>query len=206
MNRTSRKLLWFLLFAIFVKFSCQSPAKPQSQTKLIASKSEVKFNEKILNVSTHMDPSGANDFKLDLDVHLFTELESFYVQVGIALPSSDGKFDSFIAQSTSDVCKYFKNNNESMFLRLFFNSKFDNKSLPTSCPLKPGHFFVKGFRFNENLLKIRAVETKFMVGVDLCSLGIDQQLQCTVNMKFYGEIRDRKKWEKEMAGQIVVRG
>jgi Protein of unknown function (DUF1091) len=128
------------------------------------------------------------------------------VQVGIALPSSDGKFNSFIAKSTSDVCKYLRDSNESMFLRLFFNSKFEDKSLPKSCPIKPGHFFVKGFRFNESFLKIRSVETKFMVGVDLCSMGIDQQLQCTVNMKFYGEIRDRKKWEQEMAGRVVTTG
>lgn len=201
MSRARRKLLWFLLLATFVKFSCQSPAKPQSRTKLIASKSELKFDEKILNVSTHMNLSGPNDFSLDIDVHLFAELDSFLVQVGIALPSSDGKFDSFIAKSTSDVCKYFKDNNESMFLRLFFNSKFEDKSLPTSCPLKPAHYFIKGFHFNENFLKIRGMETKFMVAVDLCNFDPRQQLQCTVNMKFYGEIRDRKNWENEMSAR-----
>lgn len=203
MIQTRRKLLWFLMFASLTKFSYQ--ASPQPATKLIASKSEVKFDECLMNVTIQMQPSGKNDFRLDLHAHLFVEIENFHVRVGIALPSLDGSFDSFIAQSVSDVCKYFEDSNANMFLRLFFNGRFANKSLPTSCPIKPGHYYFEGFRFNESILKLRAVETKFMVAVDLCTMDQNQQLKCAAYMKFYGEIRDRKKWEKEIAEGNVTK-
>ena len=106
------------------------------------------------------------------------------------------------ANSVSDLCKYLENNDYNRFLKLFFAGRFTRRSFPTSCPIKPGKYFMEGFKFNETALKVRAVETKFMVRVDLCSMARDK-LKCAVNMKFYGEIRDRKRWEKEVAERSV---
>ena len=122
------------------------------------------------------------------------------VKVSMSLPSPNGKFDTTIQNTVQDVCRYYKSKNGNMFLRLFFNSKFSDKFFPTSCPIAPGHYFMDGFEFDEKFLSIRGVQTKFLVLIDLCqkSKESDGLLKCFVNMKFFGEIKDRKKWEKEM--------
>lgn len=127
-------------------------------------------------------------------------MPSFLVKIGIALPSSNGKFETYLMNSVADVCKYFKNNNGNMMLKIFFNGHFGNKNFPSSCPIKAGKYFMEDFRINDNLMSIRSMESKFMILVDFCtqSSGASGKLDCFVNMKFHGEARDRKKWLKEM--------
>lgn len=59
------------------------------------------------------------------------------------------------------------------------------------------------FQLNDEFLKIRFVETKFLVQVELCTM-VESKLKCFVDMKVFGEIRDRQKWEKEVAGRRVT--
>lgn len=134
---------------------------------------------------------------MNFEAQLYVELQEYFVRVGIALPTASGKYETLIKNSVQDICKYYQNNNGNMFLRLFFNGHFGNKSFPTSCPVKPDFYFMEGFMINENFLTIRTVETKFLILVDLCTKVVGK-LKCFVNMKFYGEVKDRKKWEKEM--------
>lgn len=58
--------------------------------------------------------------------------------MGVAVPSSNGKYETILVNSTANFCNYLKNNNNNMFLRIFFNGHFgDKKHLPSSCPIKP---------------------------------------------------------------------
>lgn len=135
-------------------------------------------------------PDDSYAFFISSQLHV--ELETLLVQVAVALPSSSGKFDAFATNSVGDVCKYFKTNNGNMFLRLFFNGHFGKRRFPSSCPIKPGFYSIENYQLNESFLRVRAVDTKFLVKINLCSGS-----ECFVRMKFYGEVRDRKKWEKE---------
>jgi hypothetical protein len=47
------------------------------------------------------------------------------------------------------------------------------------------------------MLKIRSVETKFLVAVDLCTKLENGKMHCIINMKFYGEVKDQNKWQQE---------
>lgn len=58
--------------------------------------------------------------------------------MGVAVPSASGKYDTILVNSTANYCKYLKDSNSNMFLRIFFNGHFgDKRHLPTSCPIKP---------------------------------------------------------------------
>lgn len=161
---------------------------------------ELEFDDKIVNASYQLHPIKGS-YSVDVSVELLVEVETFFVQVKIAFPSASGKFDKFISTTVSDLCKYYKNNNSNMFLRMFFNAHFKKTQFPTTCPIKPGLYFMEEFLINENLLKIRTVDTKLMLLVDFCTRSGSHNgaLECFVNIKAIGEIKDRRKWEQEMA-------
>jgi Protein of unknown function (DUF1091) len=169
-----------------------------SSSKLIARKFEIKFDEKIVNVTTKLDLQANDAYSFAFHTQLLTQLDSFIVQIGIALPSASGTFETFIQNTVQDVCKYYKNRNGNMFLLLFFNSKFTSRSFPNSCPIAPGNYFMEGFEIDEKFLKIRGLETEFRILIDLCQKVNGRKLSCFVNLKFHGEVKDRKKWEKEI--------
>lgn len=200
--------MWFVLATAF-KLSYQSVSKEkkfellletislQSSTKLIATKAETTFDKKFVNATVRLDLLPNGNYAVKFEAQVYVELQEFLVKVGIALPTSNGKYETLIKNSLQDVCKYYQNNNGNIFLRLFFNGHFGNKSFPSTCPIKPDFYFMDGFMIDENFLTIRTVETKFLILVDLCT-KINEKLKCFVNMKFYGEVKDRKKWETEM--------
>lgn len=137
-------------------------------------------------------------YKLTYHLQLLTEVKTFLVKVGISLPNSNGNLVS-IQNSVSDVCSYFKNNNNNLLLKIFFNGNFGTKKFPTSCPVKPDLYFIENFRINDSMLKIRAGETKFLVTVDFCTkINENGKLHCFVDLKFYGEVKDHLKWQKEV--------
>ena len=160
--------------------------------------SEIKFDDKYINVTLGLDILPNDAYGISFKAHILVELEDLLVQVGIAFPTSNGKYEALIKNSVSDICKYYKNNSGNMFLRAFFHGHFGNKTLPTKCPVKPGFYSMEDFQLNDDLLRIRSLETKFMVPIDICT-KLNGKLKCFVNTKFYGEVKDRKKWEKEMA-------
>jgi Protein of unknown function (DUF1091) len=158
---------------------------------LIAHKAELKFNEKVINLTSQLvNMNGSTSFNCHGRIHV--QVDSLVAQVSIALPSSSGKFDKFIQNSSFDVCQCLKNPNANMFLRLFFNGKFTSKLLPTSCPIAPGEYFMEGFEVDEKLLSIRGLQTKFLMLIDW-GQRVDGKLNNVVNLKFYGELKDRKK-------------
>lgn len=169
----------------------------QSPTKLITTKAETTFDDKFLNVTVVLDSLPNGNYAVNFAAQLYVELSEFLVKVGIALPTANGKYETLIKNSVHDICKYYSNKNSNMILRLFFNGHFGNKSFPSTCPVKPDFYFMEGFMIDENFLTIRTVETKFLVLVDLCT-KVSGKLKCFVNMKFFGEVKDRKKWEKEI--------
>lgn len=169
----------------------------QAVSRLVATKLETKFDEKYVNITVDLDLLPNDAYAVRFKAQLHVELEEFFVQVGIALPTSNGNYEALIKNSVSDVCKYFKNKNGNIFLRLFFNGHFGNRTFPTACPIKPGIYFMEDFQLNKELLRIRSGETKFMVPVDICT-KLNGKLKCFVNMKFYGEVKDRKKLKKQM--------
>lgn len=210
MKNMKRKLLW-LLVASCLKFSYQAVSRnfscpieknsqlsTQSPTKLIVSKVESKFDEKFLNLTIGLSLGADEEYSMNFDADLLVGLEEFLVQIGIALPTANGKYEALIKNSVSDICKYYKNRGGNVLLHLFFNSRFGTKSFPESCPVEAGRYFMKGFQLDERFLKIRALETKFLILVDLCT-KVNGKLKCFVNLKFYGEAKNRLKWEKEMA-------
>jgi hypothetical protein len=160
---------------------------------------ELKFDENYCNVTTkHVERPG-EIYKLGYNFELLVEVRTFFVKIGIALPSANGKFDSFIQNSVSDVCKYFKNNNNNLMLRMFFNGHFGTKNFPNSCPVKPGVYYIEDFRIKDDMLKFRSTETKFMVTVDFCTKFNEKgKLYCFLMNKYYGEVIDGTKWEKEL--------
>jgi Protein of unknown function (DUF1091) len=130
-------------------------------------------------------------------VQTFVELQTFFVKIGIALPTHNGKFETFIQNTVSDVCKYFKNPNNNLMLRIFFNGQFRNKKIPPSCPVKPDTYYIEKFRINDDLMMLRSVDTKFLVSIDFCTKR-NERMYCIINMKFYGEVKDKKKWQQEL--------
>lgn len=167
---------------------------------MIATKAETTFDDKIVNATVRLDLQSNGNYAIKFEAHLLVELQEFYVKVGIALPSATGKYETLIKNNVQDVCKYYENNNANIFLQIFFNGHFGNKHFPSSCPVKPDFYFMEGFMIEETFLTIRTGETKFLILVDLCT-KVNEKLKCFVNMKFYGEVKDRKKWEKKM-GQM----
>lgn len=153
-------------------------------------------DENFMSVTWNLTSENLFTFRADLHV----DLNTFLVQIGIVLPSPSGKFDKSITNSVLDICKHFKNTAGNMFLRLIFNNENfgnDKKFLPTNCPIKPGNYFIENFSLEENFPTIRGVESKFLALVDFCT-KVNGKLVCFAKTKFYGEMRDRKKWEREM--------
>lgn len=152
-------------------------------------------------MSVRLDLLPDDAYSIDLNATIHVELQSLVIMIGIALPSGNGNFEPFIKNSAADFCKYFKNNGGNMFISLFFRSRFEAKNLPNSCPIKPGFYYMKNFQLDERYLKIPMVETRFLFSLDFCSRldGENGKLSCFANAKVYGELRDRVKWEKEMA-------
>lgn len=157
----------------------------------------------MLNVTFKFEALPKDSYSFNFYSELFVPLNAFLVRIGITLPSASGNFDTILKGSVADICKYYRNNNTNMFLRLFFNGHFGNKTFPSSCPVMPGIYFMNDFQLNDEFLKIRFVETKFLVQVELCTM-VESKLKCFVDMKVFGEIRDRQKWEKEVAGRRVT--
>lgn len=158
----------------------------------------MEFDDKICNVTTFHETRPAEIYKLSYQIQLFSEIKTFFVKVSISLPNSNGNLVS-IQNTVSDVCKYFKNNNNNLLLKIFFNGNFGNKKFPTTCPVKPDLYYVENFRINDSMLKIRSGETKFLVTADFCSKNSENgKLQCFINTKFYGEVKDQMKWQKEV--------
>lgn len=171
---------------------------------MIAHKVEAKFDEKVVNATTNLTLFPNDGYSFEFHANLLVPVTVFYVRISISLPSPNGKFDTMITNSVQDVCKYYKNNGGNMLLRLFFNARVTKKNFPTSCPVAPGLYFMEGFQFDEKYLSIRGTQTKFLVGIDFCQ-KVDGKLSCFVNVKFFGEIKDRKKWEREMEQKRVGR-
>lgn len=168
------------------------------QSKLIMTKAEGTFDESMIKATFRLEvlPKGAYSFKFDANITV--DLETFVIRVGLAFPLSNGTFDQSVRSSVADMCKYYKDKSSNMFLRMFFNGHFGNKHFPTTCPVKAGHYFMDDFQLNEDYLRVSLIETKFMVVIDQCT-RIGGKLKCFANLKLYGELKDREKWEREVA-------
>lgn len=165
--------------------------------RVILREEELNFNENWLNVTTYHETRPDEIYKLSYNFQVLQEIKTFIAKVSISLPNSNGNLVA-IQNTVSDVCKYLKNSKSNLLLNIFFNGNFGSKKFPSSCPIQPDMYYIENFRINDNLLKIRAVETKFQVTVDFCSKLENNKLHCVVNMKFFGEIKDQNKWQQEV--------
>ena len=166
--------------------------------RVILKEAELEFDDKMCNVTTFHETRPEEIYKLSYNIQLYVELKTFFVKVGISLPNSNGNLIS-IQNTVSDVCKYFMNNNNNLLLKIFFNGNFGKKNFPTTCPVKSGMYSIEDFRINDNLLKIRSGEAKFLVAVDFCTkISENAKLHCFIQMKFYGEVKDQMKWQQEV--------
>lgn len=166
--------------------------------KLIVREAEMKFDANFCNVTTNHEIRPGEVYSLSFRMDLFAESKTFYVKVGIALPTSSGKFESFIQNSVTDVCKYLKRNNSNIMMRLFFNGDFGDKKFPTTCPVKPDIYYIENFRIKENMLTIRSIQTKILIAVDFCIDLPHKKMHCILNTKFQAEVKDRQKWLQEV--------
>lgn len=167
---------------------------------------DIKFNPKIINATVRVNPQANESYTLDAYVDTFVTFNSLFVKIAISLPSPSGKFDKTIQSTVQDVCKYFGNKNGNILLRLFFNSNMSTRhQFPKSCPIPPGHFYFEGFKIDERLLTVRGAETKVLVSVEFCFKPNDRDMDCFSHTRVFGEIRDRKKWEKEFQQRQVTK-
>jgi hypothetical protein len=166
---------------------------------IVLHEAEMKFDENYCNVTSNHERKPGEIYKLGYRMDLFVEVRTFFVKVGIALPTANGKFESFIQNTVLDVCKYLKTNNANLILRLFFNGNFGNKKFPKGCPIKPDVYYMENFRINDNMLVIRSGETKFLITVEFCTkLSENSRMHCILSGKFYGEMKDQAKWQQEV--------
>lgn len=166
--------------------------------KIILTATELKFDENYCNVTTNHENRPGEIYSLSFRMETLVEVKTFYVKVGIALPTSGGKYESFIQNNVADMCKYLKKTDSNLMLRLFFNGDFGSKKFPTKCPVKADVYYIEKFRIKENMLTIRAVESKILITVDFCTDLASGKMHCFFNTKFYAEVRDRKKWQQEL--------
>ena len=158
----------------------------------------MKFDASYCNVTTNHEMRPGEIYALSFRMDLYAEVKTFFVKVGIALPTSTGKFESFIQNSVTDVCKYLKRNNSNIMMRLFFNGHFGDKKFPTACPVKPDVYYIEDFRIKENMLTIRSIQTKILIAVDFCIGLANEKMHCILNTKFHAEVKDRNKWLQEV--------
>jgi hypothetical protein len=158
---------------------------------------EMNFDENYCNITSNHERKPGEIYRLSYSMELFVEVRTFFVKVGIALPTANGKFESTIQNTVLDVCKYLKTNNANLILRLFFNGNFEKKKFPKACPIKPDVYFMENFRINDNMLTIRSGEMKFLITVEFC-LKLSERMHCILNAKFYGELKDQGKWQQEV--------
>ncbi|CAG9803709.1 unnamed protein product [Chironomus riparius] len=170
----------------------------QQSLKLIVREADMKFDANFCNVTTNHEIRPGEIYSLSFRMDLYAEAKTFYVKIGIALPTSSGKFESFIQNSVTDVCKYLKRNNSNIMLRLFFNGHFGDKKFPTTCPVKSDVYYIEKFRIKENMLTIRSIQTKILIAVDFCIDLPQKNMHCILNTKFEAEVKDRQKWLQEV--------
>lgn len=170
---------------------------------MIIKKFEVVNDASIVNVSAKFELLPNDGYEINVHADLFQELQELLVRVGISVLSADGTYGKPIL-SFANICKFFKNTgNGNMLVRMFYNAKSRNKTLPTSCPVPAGHYFFEGFDIHDEFLKLNLLETKFLVVVDICTKE-GKKLKCFAQTKTFGEIRERRKWEKEMAAKTIT--
>lgn len=163
---------------------------------MILKEENLSFDENYVNVTTFHETRPEEIYKLSYHFQVLVEVKTFIAKVSISLPNSNGNLVA-IQNTVSDVCKYLKNTKNNLLLNIFFNGNFGNKKFPSTCPIKPDLYYIENFRINDSMLKIRSVETKFLVTVDLCTKLENGKMHCIVNMKFYGEVKDQNKWQQE---------
>lgn len=172
----------------------KSPKKSPS-VRLVLREAELSFDEKFCNITTNHVERPGEIYKLGYHFQVLKELKTFFVKVGISLPNLNGEYVT-IQNSVSDICKYFKNSNNNLLLKIFFSGNFGNKKFPSACPIKPDMYYIENFRVNDNLLKVRTGESKFLVTVEMCTKT--SEMNCIATLKFYGQVTDDAKWKQEV--------
>lgn len=166
---------------------------------MIIRRLDLDVDETFANVTSSFRELPNDSYSFSFRAVMFRDLPAFLVQIGIALPSAKGKFDKPI-KSFADICKYYKNNNGNMFLKVFFNGHFDDKNFPTKCPVQAGTYFMEGFRLNDDFLAMAFLNTRFRATIDICT-KVAGKLKCFAKVTLHGEIADRQRWETEMSAR-----
>lgn len=176
-----------------------NPNSSKAPNKLIIRRFDLSNDETFVNVTSSFRELPNDSYSFGFRAEMFKDLPAFLVQIGVALPSAKGKFDNPF-KSFADICKYYKNNNGNMFLKLFFNGHFDDKKFPTKCPVQAGTYFMEGFRLNDDFLSMAFINTRFKATVDICT-KVEGKLKCFAKATIHGEIADRQQWETEMSAK-----
>lgn len=166
---------------------------------MIIRRFDLDYDETFANVTSSFRELPNDSYSFGFRAVTLRDMPAFLVQIGVALPSANGKFDNPI-KSFADICKYYKNKNGNMFLKLFFNGHFDDKKFPTKCPVQAGIYFMEGFRLNDDFLSMAFVNMRFKATVDICT-KLAGKLKCFAKATIHGEITDRQKWETEMSAR-----
>lgn len=144
-----------------------------------------------------------HSYSVNFHMRSFVQINSFLVRVSFSLQGADGQFSTLLKGSVADMCKYYRNNSTNIFVRLFYNAHFGKKNFPTACPIKPGDYFMNDFKVNDKFLRLRFVDSKFLMQIEMCT-KLRSELKRFANLKVYGEISYRQKWEEENTEREVT--
>ncbi|CRK87428.1 CLUMA_CG001230, isoform A [Clunio marinus] len=162
-----RRLISLLVCFCVVKISFE--ASNQSPTKLIARGLNNTNDESIISLKTWLEFLPNDEYTINFNATLHVEVKNFFVHFGVYTQNSNGKYEPFIKNVTVDVCKFLKNQRGNKLMQVFYNSGFKNRKFPDGCPIKPQFFFLDGLKLDENILKVKLFEAKFLIVTDYCT-------------------------------------
>ncbi|CRK87406.1 CLUMA_CG001208, isoform A [Clunio marinus] len=160
-------------------------------------KLELTQNSSILDVNYFLNVTEDDYLILSFNVTFFVKLQNLFLQSSINFQNSKGKYEPFVGKGVTDLCKSLNFRKGNKLVRMLFERINDDSKFITSCPVKPGFYYVNNMLFDgQNLITKHIGQTKIMFALDFGS-KTNGKMKYFLNLRIYNDFSDRLKWDEE---------
>ncbi|KFB46777.1 AGAP011020-PA-like protein [Anopheles sinensis] len=158
----------------------------------IVTKLEMEVNNKYCNVSCSIDrtlPIENQTVVFEIDVVRLIREVKVSLSYFIVTKGSAGK--NPLVTRNIDACAFLRRPKVDRFATIVYNMMTQNSSLPTRCPIKPGHYYLRNIRPAAVKLPGFLPETEFLLQIMYLT---GTMLEPAANSLIYGKLVRRFDW------------
>ena len=151
---------------------------------------KVQDNSAFINTSVKLVHTDTNkQYIIDVDVETKMQLENLKIQTLMeALVEGSTNRITFI-NHIIDYCKLFMHISPSWQLKLVMGDPTRFSNIPKTCPIKPGHYFVRNFTSDLKYFPMKVIpKMKFFTSFEIFTI-IKKRKIITSLVKVYSELR-----------------